>query len=104
CRLNVALQYEPTDDPKVYKLKGRGELQLAIVFEELRRKGFELMVSRPEVLFKEDETGEKTEPYERVVLDIPNDTTGAITEKLAVRKGRMEGMMPLGDTRTRMVF
>lgn len=104
CRLNVALQYEPTDDPKVYKLKGRGELQLAIVFEELRRKGFELMVSRPEVLFKEDEGGEKTEPYERVVLDIPNDTTGAITEKLATRKGRMEGMMPLGDTRTRMVF
>lgn len=104
CRLNVALKYEGTDDAKVFKLKGRGELQLAIVFEELRRKGFELMVSRPEVLFKEDENGEKLEPYERVVLDIPNDSTGAITEKLAVRKGRMEAMTPLGETRTRMVF
>lgn len=104
CRLNVALKYEATDDAKVYKLKGRGELQLAIVFEELRRKGFELMVSRPEVLFKEDENGEKLEPYERVVLDIPNDSTGAITEKLATRKGRMEAMTPLGETRTRMVF
>ena len=104
CRTNVALKYEGTDDPKVYKLKGRGELQLAIVFEELRRKGFELMVSRPEVLFKEDESGEKLEPYEKVVLDIPNDSTGAITEKLAIRKGRMEAMTPLGDTRTRMVF
>ncbi len=104
CRTNVALKYEGTDDPKVYRLKGRGELQLAIVFEELRRKGFELMVSRPEVLFKEDESGEKLEPYEKVVLDIPNDATGAITEKLAIRKGRMEAMTPLGDTRTRMVF
>lgn len=104
CRTNVALKYEGTDDPKVYKLKGRGELQLAIVFEELRRKGFELMVSRPEVLFKEDESGEKLEPYEKVVLDIPNDATGAITEKLAIRKGRMEAMTPLGETRTRMVF
>src|SRR5690606_1896184 len=71
---------------------------------ELRRKGFELMVSRPEVLFKDDENGEKLEPYERVVLDIPNDSTGAITEKLATRKGRMEAMTPLGETRTRMVF
>lgn len=104
CRTNVALKYEGTDDPKVYRLKGRGELQLAIVFEELRRKGFELMVSRPEVLFKEDESGEKLEPYEKVVLDIPNDATGSITEKLAIRKGRMEAMTPLGDTRTRMVF
>lgn len=104
CRTNVALQYQGTDDPKVYKLKGRGELQLAIVFEELRRTGFELMVSRPEVLFKEDDSGEKLEPYERVVLDIPNDSTGAVTEKLAIRKGRMEAMTPLGDNRTRMVF
>lgn len=103
CRTNVALQYEPTDDPKVYQLKGRGELQLAIVFEELRRKGFEFMVGRPQVLFKE-ENGEKTEPYEKVVLDIPNDATGAITEKLSQRKGIMENMMPLGEARTRVSF
>ena len=104
CRMNVALQYEPTEDPKVYKLKGRGELQLAIVFEELRRKGFELMVSRPEVLFKEDEDGSKLEPFERVVVDLPSDSTGAVTEKLSQRKGIMSSMIPLGESRTRMEF
>tara|TARA_R110002072_G_scaffold534_3_gene3696 strand:- start:70663 stop:72483 length:1821 start_codon:yes stop_codon:yes gene_type:complete len=103
CRTNVALQYEPTDDPKIYMLKGRGELQLAIVFEELRRSGFEFMVSRPEVLFQEVD-GEMQEPYEKVVLDIPSDATGAITEKLSVRKGKMENMMPIGDDRTRVTF
>lgn len=103
-RTNVALQYEPTDDPKVYLLKGRGELQLAIVFEQLRRKGFEFMVGRPQVLFQEDAEGNKLEPFERVVLDIPNDATGAITEKLSIRKGLMETMMPLGEDRTRVVF
>ncbi len=103
CRINVALQYEPTDDPKVYQLKGRGELQLAIVFEELRRKGFEFMVGRPQVLYKEGDGG-REEPYEKVVLDIPNDATGAITEKLSQRKGLMENMQPLGENRTRVSF
>ena len=103
-KTNVALQYEGTDDPKVFILKGRGELQLAIVFEQLRRKGFELMVGRPQVLFQFDENGEKLEPFEKVVLDIPNESTGAITERLSTRKGIMENMMPLGETRTRMVF
>lgn len=103
-RTNVALQYEGTDDPKVFILKGRGELQLAIVFEQLRRKGFEFMVGRPQVLFQTNEAGEKLEPFEKVVLDIPNDATGAITEKLSQRKGIMENMMPLGEDRTRIVF
>jgi GTP-binding protein len=101
---NVSLKYEGTEDPKIFKLKGRGELQLAIVFEELRRKGFEFMVSRPEVLYKTDEDGQTTEPFEKVVLDIPNDSTGSITEKLSIRKGKMEGMVPLGDDRTRVEF
>ncbi|OUR98733.1 GTP-binding protein TypA [Halobacteriovorax marinus] len=104
CRLNVALKYEHTEDPKVLKLKGRGELQLAIVFEQIRRKGFELMISRPEVLFKTDENGEKTEPYENVVVDIPSDCTGPITEKLSIRKGIMGNMMPIGESRTRVEF
>lgn len=103
CRLNVALQYEATDDPKIFKLKGRGELQLAIVFEELRRKGFELMVSRPEVLFQEID-GAKHEPYEKAVLDVPDDFTGAVTEKLSIRKGIMSSMMPIGEGRTRIEF
>lgn len=104
CRTNVALQYEGTDDPKVFRLKGRGELQLAIVFEELRRKGYELMVSRPEVLFQEDADGTKLEPFERVVVDAPSESTGAITEKLSQRKGIMSSMIPLGENRTRMEF
>lgn len=103
-RTNVSLKYVPTEDPKVYQLKGRGELQLAIVFEELRREGFEFMLSRPAVLFKEDENGSKTEPYEKLVMDIPDDATGAITEKLSKRKGIMEGMMPIGEGRTRVEF
>ncbi|MFG1499999.1 translational GTPase TypA [Halobacteriovorax sp. XZX-3] len=103
CRLNVALQYEGTDDAKVYKLKGRGELQIAIVFEELRRKGFELMVSRPEVLFQ-DIDGQKHEPYELAVLDVPDDFTGVVTEKLSIRKGIMSSMMPIGEGRTRIEF
>lgn len=103
-RKNVALKYAPTDDPKVFTLKGRGELQLAIVFEEIRRAGFELMVSRPNVLMKDGDNGEKLEPFERLVLDIPSEFTGPITEKLSIRKAKMESMMPLGETRTRMEF
>jgi GTP-binding protein len=104
CRKNVALQYAPTDDPKVYVLKARGELQVAIVFEEIRRAGFELMISRPQVLYKEDEAGNKLEPYENVVFDVPNDSTGAVTEAMGTRKGIMSGMSPIGDTRTRIEF
>jgi len=62
------------------------------------------MVGRPQVLFQTNEAGEKLEPFEKVVLDIPNDSTGAITEKLSQRKGIMENMMPLGEDRTRVVF
>ncbi|TNE97335.1 MAG: translational GTPase TypA [Deltaproteobacteria bacterium] len=102
-KINVALAYEGTDDPKVYKLLGRGELQLAVVFEEWRRRGFEFMISRPEVVLKEVD-GSTHEPFEKVVLDIPSDCTGPVTEKLSIRKGTMESMMPLGDDRTRMEF
>jgi GTP-binding protein len=104
CRTNVSLKYVATDDPKVYQLKGRGELQLAIVFEELRREGFEFMLSRPAVLLATDEDGNKTEPYEKLVMDIPEESTGAITEKLSKRKGIMEGMVPIGESRTRVEF
>jgi GTP-binding protein len=103
CKKNVALKYAPTDDPKEYILKARGELQIAVVFEELRRSGYELMISRPQVLFKEED-GQTLEPFEKVVLDVPSENTGAITEGLANRKGIMDAMMPLGETRTRMEF
>ena len=103
CRNNVALRYNATDDPKEFELKGRGELQLAIVFEEVRRAGFELMVARPKVLYK-DVDGKKNEPYELVVLDVPNEDVGTVTEALSIRKGKMEGLVPIGDTRTRLEF
>tara|TARA_B100000683_G_scaffold201857_1_gene195157 strand:- start:731 stop:2557 length:1827 start_codon:yes stop_codon:yes gene_type:complete len=103
CRHNVALKFNPTSDPKEFELKGRGELQLAIVFEEVRRAGFELMVARPEVLFKEIE-GKKHEPFESVVLDVPNEDVGTVTEALSERKGKMVGLNPLGETRTRLEF
>lgn len=102
-RTNVSLKFEPTDDPKVFILKARGELQIAVVFEEIRRQGFELMIARPQVITKE-ENGQLMEPYERLVLDVPNDATGTITEKLAARKGMMANMMNYGDGRTRMEF
>ncbi|MBL7666132.1 MAG: translational GTPase TypA [Bacteriovoracaceae bacterium] len=100
---NVSLEYAPTDDPKVFRMKARGELQVAIVFEEIRRAGYELMIARPQVLLKE-ENGQTLEPFERVVIDIPTEFTGTITETLSNRKGMMENMAPLGEGRTRMEF
>ncbi|WP_408095420.1 translational GTPase TypA [Peredibacter sp. HCB2-198] len=102
-RKNVSLKYEPTEDPKVFILKARGELQVAVVFEEIRRAGFELMIARPQVITKEID-GVLMEPFERLVLDVPDDSTGAITEKMATRKGRLEAMAPFGEGRTRMEF
>jgi GTP-binding protein len=101
---NVSLKYATTDDPKVFELKARGELQIAIVFEELRRSGYELMLSRPTVILKTDENGQMTEPYEKVVLDIPTVSTGAITEVLSARKAKMESMVPMGEGRSRLEF
>jgi GTP-binding protein len=104
CRKNVSLKYAPTEDPKVFVLKARGELQVAIVFEEIRRAGFELMIARPKVLMKKDEDGKNLEPYEKVIIDVPDNFTGVITEKLSKRFGRMEMMSPIGDGRTRLEF
>lgn len=103
CRLNVALQFSPTSDPKEFELKGRGELQLGIVFEQIRRRGFELMVARPKVLFQEID-GQKHEPYELVVVDVPVDSVGSITESLSKRKGQMQSLNPLGENRNRLEF
>lgn len=102
-RKNVSLKYQPTDDPKIFILQARGELQVAVVFEEIRRAGFELMIARPQVITKEED-GVLKEPYERLVLDVPEDSTGSITEKMAQRKGKLEVMMPFGEGRTRMEF
>lgn len=102
-RKNVSLKYEETNDPKVFILKARGELQVAVVFEEIRRAGYELMIARPQVITKEVD-GQLMEPFERLVLDVPDESTGAITEKMAARKGSLQAMQPFGEGRTRMEF
>jgi GTP-binding protein len=102
-KLNVSLQYSTTSDPKEFELKGRGELQLAIVFEQVRRAGYELMVARPQVLMKTIDD-QKHEPYELVVMDIPNRDVGAITETLSTRKGIMKNLQQMGENRTRLEF
>lgn len=101
---NVSLKYAVTNDPKVFEMKARGELQIAVVFEELRRAGYELMISRPTVILKTEADGSILEPYERLVVDIPTECTGAITEKLSERKGKMESMFPMGEGRSRLEF
>lgn len=100
---NVALKIESTNSPEVFILKARGELQIAIVMENLRRSGGECMVGRPKVITKM-EGGVELEPVERVVLDVPDNSVGAVTEKLSIRKGRLENMQAFNNGRTRIEF
>jgi len=100
---NVALKIENTDSPEVFILKARGELQVAIVMENLRRSGGECMVARPKVITKTVDRVE-LEPVERVVLDVPDNSVGAVTEKLSIRKGRLENMQAFNNGRTRVEF
>ncbi|TGN18630.1 translational GTPase TypA [Leptospira idonii] len=89
---NVALRLEETEDKDRFKILGRGELHLSILIETMRREGYELQVSRPEVILKKDENGEKTEPYETLVMDLPDQYSGAVIQELNRRKGEMQGM------------
>ncbi|WP_198419042.1 translational GTPase TypA [Motilimonas pumila] len=100
---NVALRVEETDDPDKFRVSGRGELHLGILIENMRREGFELAVSRPEVIIKE-ENGEKLEPYESVTVDVEEEHQGSIMEQLGLRKGEMTDMSPDGKGRIRMDF
>lgn len=100
---NVALRVEPTESPEVFILKARGELQVSIVMENLRRSGGECMIARPKAITKK-ENGVEMEPIERVVLDVPDSSVGAVTEKLSVRKGRLVNMQTFNNGRTRVEF
>lgn len=104
CLTNVALQVEPTQNSEMFLLKGRGELQIVILLEELRRRGYELMVGRPEVIpYVKD--GEMFEPEDQMVIDVPDNFVGTVTELLSERGGRMESMTALeGSHRVRMEF
>jgi GTP-binding protein len=100
---NVSIEVRPTESGDTYEVRGRGELQLAVLIEQMRREGFELTVSRPEVLLHEVD-GEVHEPYERITVDIPPDYIGEVQQALAGRKGRLEQMTTDADGRVRMEF
>lgn len=101
---NVALRVEQMDDKDKFRVSGRGELHLGILIETMRREGFELAVSRPEVIVKEDENGDKQEPYENLTIDIEADHQGTIMEKLGDRRGNLQNMEPDGKGRVRLEY
>jgi GTP-binding protein len=100
---NTAIEVHPADSGDRYEVRGRGELQLAVLIEQMRREGFELTVSRPEVILREVD-GETQEPYERATIDIPPEYIGVVQQAMAARKGRLEQMSSDADGRTRMEF
>ncbi|MBV6497123.1 MAG: translational GTPase TypA [Acidobacteria bacterium] len=102
---NVALRVTETDAAEQFKVSGRGELQLAILIEMMRREGYELQVSKPEVVTRRDEaTGELLEPIELVVIDVPEEFIGVVTEAMGRRKGQMMKMINNGSGRVRLEF
>ncbi len=101
---NVSLKVKPiADRSDAYEVSGRGELQMAVLIETMRREGFEFMVSKPQVILKEID-GKNCEPYEHVYIDVPNDYSGIVTEKLSSRKGQMVNMMSTGSGRVNIEF
>ncbi|MDD5265718.1 MAG: translational GTPase TypA [Methylococcales bacterium] len=100
---NVALKVEDTGDPDKFKVSGRGELHLSVLIENMRREGFEMGVSRPEVIIKEID-GKKCEPYEMVTIEVEEEHQGAIMEKLGERKGDLTNMVPDGKGRIRLEY
>jgi GTP-binding protein len=100
---NVSIRVEPTDSADAFKVMGRGELQLAILIETMRREGFELSVSNPEVLTRVED-GVRQEPLELLVLDMPESYMGVVLEKMALRKGKMVRMVNHGSGRVRLDF
>ena len=100
---NVAIQMEETGNREVFLVKGRGEFQLAILIETMRREGYELSVGRPEVIYK-IEQGQKMEPMEQIFIDCDESSLGVVTEKLSARKGQMVHMVNHGSGRVRLIF
>ncbi len=96
-RTNVALRIAQTSDPKVFEVSGRGEMQIAILVEQMRREGHEVLVSRPEVLYQKDAEGNPLEPIERLFLELPQEFMGSIMENLAFRKAEITTMSHHGD-------
>src|SRR5262249_3818148 len=100
---NVALRVNETPSPDTFDVLGRGELHLSVLIETMRREGYELMVSQPQVIFT-DRDGERQEPYEEVVIDLDEGFAGAVVEELGRRGGRMQEMGPAGEGRMRLEY
>ncbi len=101
---NVALRVEETDNTDTWKVSGRGELHLSILMETMRREGYEFQVSRPKVITRVGEKGEKLEPYEELLIDVPDDYVGAVIEKLGPRKAEMTDMKNPGQGMVRLTY
>ncbi len=101
---DVSLRVEETDSADSYKVSGRGELHLSVLIENMRREGYEFAVSKAEVLYKEDENGKRLEPMEIAYVDVPDEFTGAVIEKLSLRKGELQNMTPIAGGYTRIEF
>ena len=102
---NVAIKVTETSEKDAFEVSGRGELQLGVLIENMRREGFEVSISRPRVVFREDEdNGEKLEPIEDVVIDVDDDFTGVVIEKLSARKAELKDMRPSGAGKTRITL
>ncbi len=101
---NVAIRITESADKDSFEVAGRGELQLGVLIETMRREGFELGISRPRVLFGEDDGGKRTEPYESVVIDVDDEYSGTVVEKMQIRKAELTDMRPSGGGKTRISF
>ena len=101
---DVSLRVEETDSPDCFKVSGRGELHLSVLIENMRREGYEFAVSKAEVLYRTDENGKKTEPMEQAYIDVPDEFTGVVIEKLSQRKGELMNMTSISGGYTRLEF
>jgi GTP-binding protein len=102
---NVAIRIRDSEESDAFEVAGRGELQLGVLIETMRREGFELAIGRPRVLLRENpETGVREEPYEEVLVDVDEGYAGVVVEKLSIRKGQMQDMRPSGGGKTRLTF
>ncbi|MGZ8363436.1 MAG: translational GTPase TypA [Caulobacteraceae bacterium] len=101
---NVAIRVTETSEKDAYEVAGRGELQLGVLIESMRREGFEVSISRPRVVFQTGENGERLEPIEEVVIDVDDEHTGVVIEKLSARKAELKDMAPSGAGKTRVTL
>jgi GTP-binding protein len=101
---NVAIRVTETDEKDAFQVSGRGELQLGVLVETMRREGFELSISRPRVIFQKDENGQLLEPIEEVHVDVDDAYTGVVVEKMSLRKAELRDMRPSGGGKTRITF